>query len=373
MKDFIYADNAATSPLDPEALEAFEFCTREFYTNPSQLYSSSRKIKRMLESSRKIIAECIGAHPDEIFFTSGGSESNNWAVKGTYNVVDNRHTIITSSIEHHSVLKAAESMSVLGEKVVSLRPDHSGLIHPESLRESIKDSVRLVSIMMANNEIGTIQPIKELCNITHDAGALFHTDAVQAVGHIPIDIEELGVDLLSSSAHKFNGPKGFGFLYIRRGTPISSLINGGSQQNGMRAGTEDLASAYASAIALRNNCSAIEDNGKKLRRFELLFMEILNNSEVDYVRNGSEDHIPGLINISIRGRDGESLLHRLDLMGFCISTGSACNSGNHILSHVIESIGVDNAYADGTIRISFGKYNTEDEVKKLAESIVRIA
>lgn len=372
MKGIVYADNAATSPMDQEALEALTVCTRDFYANPSQLYASARKTRKMLESSREVIAECIGAHPDEIYFTSGGSESNNWAIKGTYRSVEGRGAVITSSIEHHSVLRAAESMSAVGGKTILVRPDSKGTISPEALEDVIDGSVRLVSIMTANNEIGSIQPIADLCRVAHENGALFHTDAVQAVGHIPIDVEELGVDMLSSSAHKFNGPRGFGFLYIRRGTHIEPLIDGGSQQDGMRAGTEDLASARAASVALRNNCALMESNAEKLRGFEDLFTGILNHSGVDYVRNGSKDHIPGLINISIKGRDGEALLHRLDLMGYCISTGSACNSKNHQLSHVIEAIGVNPAYADGTIRVSFGKYNTEEDVRNLAEALTGI-
>lgn len=372
MKDTVYADNAATSQMDPEALETLITCSRDFYANPSQLYASARTARKMLESSRSVIAECIGAHPDEIYFTSGGSESNNWAIKGTINSIGGRNTVVTSSIEHLSVLKAAESISAFGGRAVYINPDRSGVVHPETLDDSIDDTVRLVSVMTANNEIGSIQPIAELCRLAHERGALFHTDAVQAVGHIPIDVEELGVDMLSSSAHKFNGPRGFGFLYVRRGTEIVPLIDGGSQQNGMRAGTEDLASACAASVALRNNCSSMKSNMEKLRGFENLFIDVLDDSRADYIRNGSENHIPGLVSISVRGRDGEALLHRLDIMGFCISTGSACNSRNHVLSHVIEAIGVDPDYAEGTIRISFGKYNTEEEVRCLAEALTGI-
>lgn len=372
MKEIIYADNAATSPIDSEALDSFIRCTRDNFANPSQLYASARKNRKMLEQARETIAECIGAHPDEIFFTSGGSESNNWAIKGTHIAGDEKHKILTSAIEHHSVLKAAESMSELGDDLILIDPDNEGIINPNTLKKTLDQSVRLVSIMMANNEIGSIQPISELCKIAHENGALFHTDAVQAVGHIPVDVEELGVDMLSSSAHKFNGPRGCGFLYIRRGTKIKPLIEGGSQQNNMRAGTEDLASAYASSIALKNNCQSIDINTKKLREFETHFLEILSHAGVDFIRNGSRNHIPGLINISINNRDGEALIHHLDLMGFCISTGSACNSGNNELSHVIKSIGVDRDYAYGTIRISFGKYNTPDEVEKLGEALVRV-
>ena len=264
-------------------------------------------------------------------------------------------------------------MSLFGERVVYIQPDNQGIVSPESLRSVCDDSVRLVSVMMANNEIGSIQPIADLCRIAHESGALFHTDAVQAVGHISIDVEELGVDMLSSSAHKFNGPRGFGFLYVRRGTKLRPLIDGGDQQNGMRAGTEDLASACATSIALKNNCDSMRHNAEILGSFETLFLGILSDSGVDFIHNGSADHIPGLISISVKGRDGEALLNRLDLMGYCISTGSACNSNKAELSHVIKSIGVDEAYSHGTIRISFGKYNTMDDVEKLALALVKIA
>ena len=373
MKGRVYADNAATSPMDPEALEAMASCIRDIYANPAQHYSPARQAKRLLDSSREVIADCIGAHPDEIFFTSGGSESNNWAIKGTFRPDDGRHTILTSTIEHHSVLLAADSMSELGEKNVHVSPDGNGVVQPEYLVQALDDSVRLVSIMMANNEVGSIQPISELCRIAHRNGALFHTDAVQAVGHIPINVEELDIDMLSASAHKFNGPRGFGFLYVRRGTYLKPLIHGGAQQDGMRAGTDNLPSAYAASIALRNNCKSMGSNADRLQGLEKQFLSILNDSSIDYIQNGSDEHIPGLISISIKGRDGEALLNRLDLMGFSISTGSACNSGNAELSHVIKTMGVDGSYASGTVRISFGKYNTVSEVERLARSLVRIA
>mgnify|MGYP004656170919 CR=1 FL=1 len=372
MKNRVYADNAATSLMDLEALEAMVSCIRGVYANPAQHYSPARQAKRLLDSSREAIADCIGAHSNEIFFTSGGSESNNWAIKGSYHPGDARHTILTSSIEHHSVLLAADSMSELGEKVLQVSPDSKGIVHPEYLMEALDDSVRLVSIMMANNEVGSIQPISELCRIAHQSGALFHTDAVQAVGHVPINVEELGIDMLSASAHKFNGPRGFGFLYVRHGTNLKPLICGGAQQDGMRAGTDNLPSAYSASIALRNNCRSMKCNADKLHGFEKRFFSILNDSGIDYIQNGSDEHIPGLISISIKGRDGEALLNRLDLMGFSVSTGSACNSGNSELSHVIRSMGVDKSYANGTVRISFGKYNTVIEVERLANSLIRI-
>ena len=371
MKQYIYADNAATTRLDEEAFEVMKPFLLDYYGNASQPYSFSRQCKKALKDARNTIADCIGALPEEIFFTSGGSESNNWAIKGIAFYNGKSKAIVTSQIEHHSILTSCKMMESLGYPAAYVGTDENGVIQPEKFKNFIS-SPSIVSIMMANNEIGSVQMIKELAEIAHDKGAVFHTDAVQAVGHIPVDVQKLGVDMLSASAHKFNGPKGIGFLYIRKGTPIYPLINGGQQENGIRAGTENIASIVAMAAALKKNCSDMGINTKKLLRLEKVFLDILNSAGSDFVRNGSENHIPGNVSVSFKGRSGEMLLHRLDLMGICVSTGSACDSKETQISHVLKAIGLDESYAKGTIRVSFGKDNTVEDAEKIARSLISI-
>ena len=259
MKRYIYADNAATTKLSSSALDAMLPWLQSDFANPSQPYSFSRAAKTAIKESRQIIADCIGASRDEIFFTSGGTESDNWAIKGS----TISRNIISSEIEHHAVLNSCKAMAAGGANVKYLKPTCGGVILPNELEKNIS-AASLVSIMLANNEIGTIQPIRELCEIAHARGALFHTDAVQAVGHIPVDVKSLGVDMLSASAHKFNGPKGVGFLYIKSGTAILPLHDGGSQENGKRAGTENVAGIVGMATALKENCERMSETAVRL-------------------------------------------------------------------------------------------------------------
>ena len=381
MKQYIYADNAATTKLDEDAFEAMKPFLLDYYGNASQPYSFSMRVRRALKEARIAIASCIGALPEEIYFTSGGSESNNWAIKN-FGLKSDLRTVFTSQIEHHSVLNACKSKINEGTAAIFLPVTSDGCVTLFALQNAIDDEIsgravascetKLVSIMLANNEIGTIQPVRELAEIAHEHGCYFHTDAVQAVGHIPVDVKKLGVDMLSASAHKFNGPKGIGFLYIRKGTSIYPLINGGQQENGMRAGTENIASIVAMATALKKSCSDMEMNTKKLLSLEQVFLDLLNSAGIDFIRNGSENHIPGNVSISFKGQSGEMLLHRLDLMGICVSTGSACDSKETQISHVLKAIGLDESYAKGTIRVSFGKYNTVEEAEIIANSIVQI-
>ena len=370
MKQFIYADNAATTKLDNEAFEAMTKYLLNEYGNASQLYSFAREPKKALAEARQIIAAAINALPEEIFFTSGGTESDNWAIKGSAFLDANKRATITSSIEHHAVLKACESIERLGYPVAYINPDSKGFITPEAVESIITDNTRLVSIMYSNNEIGTIEPIKELAQVAHRHGALFHTDAVQVIGHIGIDVKALDVDMLSASAHKFNGPKGIGFLYVRKGANIASFSDGGSQESGHRAGTENIASIVGMATALRNNIEKLSENEAHILKLEHLLLSGL--SDFDYVRNGAENHVPGNINISFRNQDGETLLHRLDLYGICVSTGSACDSVNTQVSHVLKAIGLDECYAKGTIRISLGKDNTEEEIQAIVSALKKI-
>ena len=372
MKRLIYADNAATTKLDKEAFEAMLPWMTEEYGNASQPYSFSRGPKKALAEARASIAACINADPEEIFFTSGGTEGDNWAIKGSALSDPAHKATITSSIEHHAVLRACEAIERLGYPVSYLSPTDRGIVTPEILNSSITNDTRLVSIMLANNEIGTIQPIQDLCAIAHSHGALFHTDAVQAVGHIPIDVKKLKVDMLSSSAHKFNGPKGIGFLYVRKGTRILPFMDGGAQERGWRAGTENVAAIVGMALALRFNCETIEENRLKLLRLEKQLMEKLKTSGMQFVRNGGDPFLPGLLSLSFPGQDGEAILHRMDLKGISISTGSACDSKKTAISHVLQAIRLDNEYALGTVRVSLGKFNTEEDVNFIASSLADI-
>ena len=368
----IYADNAATTKLDIDAFEAMKPFLLDEYGNASQPYSFARKPKQALKEARAIIAQCINAEPEEIYFTSGGTESDNWAIKGTAFVNGKSRAIVTSQIEHHAILKACEAVEKLGYPVAYLPVDKEGVVTTEALRSVITSNAGLVSVMLANNEVGTIEPIKNLCAIAHRYGALFHTDAVQAVGHIGVDVKELGVDLLSASAHKFNGPKGIGFLYVKKGTPIAQYSNGGSQEFGLRAGTENVASIVGMAVALKKNCDAIEQNAKYLLQLEAILVDRLRQLGLDFIRNGAVQHIPGNISLSFRGADGETLLHRLDLMGISVSTGAACDTVNTQVSHVLKAMGIDENYAKGTIRISLGKNNTIEEAEILSQKLIRI-
>ena len=367
MKKYIYADNAATTKLDKNAYKIMQQYLALDYSNPSQLYSFSRNSKKELANARKIIAKCINAEPEEIYFTSGGTESNNWIIKQQK---EKPYTIITSNIEHKSILESCKTMEQYGNKVVYLTPDQGGKIYPNDLERNFTKDTKLVSIMYVNNEIGTIQDIKELSHITHKNNALFHTDAVQAIGHIAIDVKSMDIDFLSASAHKFNGPKGIGFLYIKKGLNINNFMNGGSQEHGLRAGTENVSSIIAMAVALENNCKNIANNQLKLSKIENAFFKTLS-PYIKYKRNGV-NQILGNISLSFFKKDGEAILHRLDLMGIEVSTGSACNSKTKQVSHVLKAINIDENFINGTIRISFGKHNTISEAKKVAEAINRI-
>lgn len=372
MKQHIYADNAATTQLDPDAFEAMKPWLLEEYGNASQPYAFARGPKKALAEARATIADCIGAEPEEIFFTSCGSESDNWVIKGSAFADAEHRATITTAFEHHAILHSCAAIERMGYPVAYLYPTADGQITGETLSRVITDSTRLVSVMYANNELGSIQPIRELCEIAHSHGALFHTDAVQAVGHIPINVHELGVDMLSSSAHKFNGPKGIGFLYIRKGVRIPTYIDGGSQEFGLRAGTENVASIVGMAAALKKNCDAIEKNAVYVRSLEEMLLDLLNSSGIEYKRNGGSNTLPGLMSLSFPGKDGEAILHRMDLAGISISTGSACDSVNTEISHVLRAIGLEERYAKGTVRISLGKNNTEKDVQAISAMLVRV-
>ncbi len=372
MKPLIYADNAATTQMDIDAFEAMKPYLLEQYGNASQPYSFAREPKKAIHESREIIASCIGALPEEIYFTSGGTESDNWAIKSIVFQSQDRRETITSAIEHHAVLRACEAIRRMNYPVDYLLPNETGTVSPETLEQHISNKTLLVSVMYANNELGTIQPIKDLCKVAHSNGALFHTDAVQAVGHIQIDVNDLGIDMLSASAHKFNGAKGIGFLYVRKGTPIAAYINGGNQEFGLRAGTENTAGIVSMAIALKKNVDTIESNQKHIIGLEKMLLYKLNERGIPFTRNGGNHTLPGIINLSFEGKDGEAILHRMDLMGISISTGSACDSKNTEISHVLQAIQLPTSLAKGTIRISLGKSNTSEDVETIVSALNKI-
>ena len=368
----IYADHAATTALSPIAMEAMEPWLHTQYGNPSTLYSLAREPRRVISAARESIACAIGASPEEIFFTSGGTEADNWALKGTAFRFAPGKEIITSAIEHHAVLHSCDSLKRMGYKVAKLHVDREGTVSCEELNSLCTCNTAVVSVMLANNEIGTIEPIRRLTTIAHARGISFHCDAVQAVGHIPVNVEDLQVDMLSASAHKFNGPKGIGFLYVRRGTKLLPLIDGGGQERGMRAGTENVAGIVGMAAALQEHVSQMENEQAYLNSLATLTVEELRKANIDFLVNGSSHRIPGSLSLSFHHADGEMLLHRLDLMGTAVATGSACNSKDTVLSHVIQAISVPDEYAHGTIRITFGMDNTTEHAVRIAQQIIKI-
>ena len=371
-KTIIYADHAATTALSPVVYEAMLPWLQDKYGNPSTLYSLARNPRKAVAQSREMIAAAIHADPSEIFFTSGGTEADNWALKGTAFQYERGKGIITSAIEHHAILNSCAALRRMGFSIDTLPVDQKGIVHVEMLQSFLKDNIALVSIMLANNEIGTIEPVADLAQATHQAGAFFHTDAVQAVGHVPVNVDEIQVDMLSASAHKFNGPKGVGFLYVRKGTKLLPLIDGGGQEHEMRAGTENVAGIVGMATALQEHVDQLEQESSYLQDLADRLLGQLRQHHLDFLVNGSVHRIPGSMSLSFKGADGEMLLHRLDLMGTAVATGSACNSKEKELSHVIKAIQLPQEYAHGTIRITLGIDNNDEEVDTIANQIAKI-
>lgn len=374
MDRLIYLDNAATTQVEPEVLDAMIPYFTEYYGNPSAIYSFAGKAKGAIEEARKILAEGIGAGPEEIFFTGGGSESDNWALKATAEAYAAKgNHIITSKIEHHAVLHTAEYLEKNGCEVTYLDVDENGFVSPEAVKAAIRPNTILISVMMANNEIGTVEPIREIGAVAKEHGILFHTDAVQAFGHLPINVKEMHIDLLSASAHKLNGPKGVGFLYIRRGLKLRAFLHGGAQERQRRAGTHNVAGIVgmgkAAEIAFREmeKRSAYETG---LR--DHLIERVL--AEVPYTRlNGDRrKRLPGNASFCFRFIEGESLLILLDQNGICASSGSACTSGALDPSHVLLAIGLPHEIAHGSLRISLSGKTTKEEIDFTVDKIKEI-
>ena len=371
-KTLIYADHAATTALSPTAREAMEPFLGTFYGNPSTLYSLARDPRKAIAQSREVIAAAIHANPSEIFFTSGGTEADNWALKGTVFQHEQGTGIITSAIEHHAILNSCAALERMGYSINTLPVDNEGVVHADALRSTLASNTVLVSVMLANNEIGTLEPVAELANLAHQTGVLFHTDAVQAIGHIPVDVKALQVDMLSASAHKFNGPKGIGFLYVRNGVELVPLLDGGGQEGGMRAGTENVAGIVGMATALQEHMEHMAQENRYLNELSGKLIDLLKHKGLDFRINGSHNRIPGSLSLSFKAADGEMLLHRLDLMGTAVATGSACDSKDAVLSHVIREISVPPEYAHGTIRVTLGMDNTAEHVERIAQQITSI-
>lgn len=374
MNKVIYMDYAATTYTKPEVLEEMLPYFTELYGNPSSIYSISRDTKKAIDVARDRLSKAINAGNDEIYFTGGGSEADNWALKGV--AFANKHRgnhIITTQIEHPAILHTCEYLEKNGFEVTYLSVDEYGMINMEELKNAVTDKTILVSIMFANNEIGTIQPIKEIGKFCRDKKIFFHTDAVQALGNLPIDVKEMNIDLLSAAAHKIYGPKGTGVLYIRKGIRIDNLIHGGGQERGRRAGTENIAGIVGFGKAAELSISNLDKHREKLTYLrEKLIAGLL---KIPHTRlNGStgDDRLPGNVNVCFRFIEGESILLMLDMEGICGSSGSACSSGSLDPSHVLLAIGLTHEIAHGSLRLSLGDDTTEEEVDHVLEVIPRI-
>lgn len=369
-----YFDHAATTQISEDVLEEMKPFLNEEYGNPSSMHIKGTKAKEAIEKSRKQVADAINADMTEIYFTSGGTEADNTAIKGfaRANKKKGNH-IITSKIEHKAILESCKSLEDEGFEITYVGVDEYGFVKLEELKDAIKSSTILVSVMFANNEIGTIQPIKEISKIAHEHNIVFHTDAVQAMGNIKIEVEDLGIDMLSMSAHKFYGPKGIGALYVKKNIDFYPLMNGGGQEKYKRGGTENVANIVGMGKAIELAEQNINRYNEKLYKLSYSFLEKINEKNIDVKLNGHPvKRLKGNINVSFKGIDAESLLLLLSEKGFCVSTASACSSNNKKISHVLKEIGLTDEEIKGTIRVTFGKENTEKDVKDLVDNILQI-
>ena len=368
---FVYADNAATTAVSKTALDAMMPYLTDYYGNPSSLYAFAQKAKEALEEARATVASIIGAEPREIYFTSGGSEADNQAIvsMAKFGALKGKKHLISTKFEHHAVLHTLKALEKQGFEVTLLDVHEDGIVRLEDLEAAIREDTALVTIMFANNEIGTIQPIKEIGELCRSKGIPFHTDAVQAMGHIPVNVKEMNIDLLSMSGHKFHAPKGVGVLYAKRGLPLFNIIEGGAQERGKRAGTENIPGIVALAAALKESVEHMEENTAKIIPMrDKLFAE-LSKIPQSKINGSLEHHVPGTVNMCFEGIEGESLLLLLDSKGICASSGSACTSGSLDPSHVLLSIGLPHEVAHGSLRLSIGEYNTMEEIDHIIESV----
>ena len=373
-KMFVYADNAATTSVSKTALEAMLPYLTENYGNPSSLYSFAQKATEALAEARSTVAACINAQPREIYFTSGGSEADNQAIfsAAKLGARKGKKHLISTKFEHHAVLHTLKALEKDGFEVTLLDVHEDGVVRLEDLKAAVREDTCLVTVMFANNEIGTVQPIAEIGAFCREKGIPFHTDAVQAGGHMPIDVEAMNIDMLSLSGHKFHAPKGVGVLYVKKTLPLFNLIEGGGQERGKRAGTENVAGIVAMAAALKESCDNMEANNAKIIPMrDRLFAEL---SKIPHSKiNGSlEHHVPGTVNMCFEGIEGESLLLWLDAKGICASSGSACTSGSLDPSHVLLSLGLPHEVAHGSLRLSIGEYNTMEEIEHIIATVPQV-
>ena len=375
MERKVYADNAATTAMSRTAIEAMLPYLDGIYGNPSSLYSLGQRAKEALEGARADIAACLGAQANEIYFTSCGSESDNQAIRSAAHLgaLKGKKHIISTAFEHHAVLHTLDRLKrEEGFEVTLLDVHRGGVVRPEEVQAAIRPDTCLVTVMFANNEIGTVQPIAEIGAVCRAAGVTFHTDAVQAAGHIPVNVAEQNIDMLSISAHKFHGPKGVGALYCRRGVRLLPFIDGGAQERGRRAGTENVAGICAMAAALKEACANMNANAAKLTKLRDRIVAALTKIPHSKLNGDMTRHLPGTINMCFEGIEGEGLLLYLDDMGICASSGSACTSGSLDPSHVLLAIGLPHEVAHGSLRISLSEYNTEEDADRIIKCVPEV-
>ena len=370
----IYADNAATTAMSDAAIRAMMPYLKEVYGNPSSLHTAGQTAKEALERARADIGGCLNADPREIYFTSGGSESDNQAIRSCAEngAVKGKKHIITTAFEHHAVLHTVKKLEKEGFEATYLGVGADGFVTAEQVKNAIRPDTALVPVMNANNEVGTIQPIREIGAVCRQAGVVFHTDAVQAVGHIPVDVKADNIDMLSLSAHKFHGPKGAGALYCRRGLPLKTFIEGGAQERGRRAGTENIGGICAMAEALKEACAGMKENTARLTALRDKIIDGLLKIPHSRLNGGRENRLPANVNMCFEGIEGEGLLLHLDARGICASSGSACTSGSLDPSHVLLALGLPHEIAHGSLRISLSEYNTEEDADAIIKAVPEV-
>ncbi len=370
----IYADNAATTKMSDLAIEAMLPYMKEVYGNPSSLHSVGQEAAEHLLAAREKMAKCLGCEAREIYFTSGGSEADNQAIisAAIRGERKGKKHIVSTAFEHHAVLHTLKKLEKQGFEITLLPVGELGLVDPADVKNAIKDDTCLVTVMYANNEIGTIQPISQIGEICREKGVLFHTDAVQAAGHLKIDVKEQNIDMLSLSAHKFHGPKGVGALYVKSGIVVSNIIEGGAQERGKRGGTENIPAIVSMAAAFEDACSKIDENAKKLTKMRDRLIEGLSKIPHSILNGDASKRLPGNVNMCFEGIEGESLLLMLDMHGVCASSGSACTSGSLDPSHVLLAIGRVHEIAHGSLRLSLSEYNTDEEIEHIINAVTEV-
>lgn len=370
----IYVDNAATTAMSDIAIAAMTPYLKEVYGNPSSLHTVGQVAKEALEKARADIAKCLNADPREIYFTSGGSEADNQCIRsGALNgALKGKKHIISTAFEHHAVLHTLKKLEKEGFEVTYLDVHENGLVTAEQVKEAIRPDTALVTVMYANNEVGTIQPIREIGEVCKKAGVVFHTDAVQAVGHIPVDVKADIIDMLSLSAHKFHGPKGVGALYCRRGIPLKTFIEGGAQERGRRAGTENIGGIVATSVALNEACANMKANAEKMKKLRDRLIDGLLKIPHSKLNGDRTNRLPANVNMCFEGIEGEGLLLHLDARGICASSGSACTSGSLDPSHVLLALGLPHEVAHGSLRLSLCEYNTDEDVDAILKAVPEV-